>query len=41
MQYVTKTRQDTNVVDSASAVYIKNEIELSRPIWSGVVYDKN
>ena len=37
---VVKTRQDNNVTHSISLVYIENNIELSRPIGSGEIYDE-
>ena len=36
-----KTRQDNDVTDHTGAIYVENNIELSWPIESGVVYDKN
>ena len=38
---MTKTRKDNNVIDRTGAAYIKNKIELSRPIGSGADYDEN
>ena len=36
-----KTRHDNNVTDQIGLVYAKNDTELSRPIWPGIVCDKN
>ena len=36
-----KTRQDNNVTDRIGLVYVENDIELSGPIWRGIVCDKN
>ena len=38
---MTKTRKDNNVIDRTGAAYIKNKIELSRPIGSDADYDEN
>ena len=35
-----KTRQDKEVNNCIGVVYVKTETELTRPIWSCVVYDK-
>lgn len=37
---MTKTRQDNNVIDHIGLAYVENNIELSRPIKSGAVYDE-
>lgn len=37
---VTKMRQENNMIDRTSAVYIENETKLSRPIGLGVFYDE-
>ena len=36
-----KTKQNNNMIDRTSMVYIENDIEWSKPIRSGVVFDKN
>lgn len=36
-----KARQDNNMIDHTSTVYIENEIKLPCPIGLGVVFDKN
>ena len=36
-----KTRQDNNVIDCTSVVYIKNKIELSWSIRLGAIFDEN
>ena len=38
---MTQTRQDNNVIDRTSAVYVENEIELSWSIKQSMVYEKN
>lgn len=38
---VMKTRQDINMTDRASAVYVENETELSWSIEQGVAYNEN
>lgn len=39
--FMTKTRQDNDLIDHIGLVYVKNDIELSRLIWLTVIYDKN
>ena len=39
--FVTKTRQDNDVIEGTSAVYAENDNELSWPMGLGVIYDKN
>ena len=34
-----KTRQDNDMIDHIDVAYVQNEIELSRSIRLGVVYD--
>ena len=41
VQFMTKIRKDNDVFDHIGLVYVEIEIELSRPIWQGVVYDEN
>ena len=41
LQFMTKTRQDNDVIDCKDAVYVKNNTKLLCVIRSGVVYDKN
>ena len=36
-----ETRQDNDVTDRTGLVYVETEIELSVPIWVGVVCDEN
>lgn len=38
--FVMKIKQDNEMTDRIDATYVKNEIELSWPIGSGVVYDE-
>ena len=38
---MTKTKQDNDMTNSIGLVYAKTEIELSRLIWPGAVYDEN
>lgn len=38
---LTKTRLDNDMTNRTSAVYVKDEIDLSLPIQQGVVYDEN
>lgn len=37
---VTKTRLENDVTNHIDVVYTKNDIELSRSIKSGVIYDE-
>ena len=39
--FVKKTSQDNIVIDCIGLVYTETKIELSGPIWSGAVCDKN
>ena len=39
--FVTKTKWDNDVTSRISLVYVETEIELSGPIWPGVVSDEN
>lgn len=39
--FMTKTRQDNDLIDRIGLVYAKNDIELSRLIWLTVIYDEN
>lgn len=36
-----ETRSDNDMIDHIGVIYIKTEIELSRPIWSGVICNEN
>ena len=36
-----KVRQDKDVTDCIGTLYVDNEIELSRPIRQGMVYDED
>lgn len=38
---MTKVRQDKDVADRIGTLYVDNEIELSRPIRQGMVYDED
>ena len=38
---MTKTRQENDMTDRIGLVYAKFEIELSGPIWTGVVSEEN
>ena len=38
--FVKKTKQDNDVTNRIGLVYVETEIELSGPLWSGVVYDE-
>ena len=38
---MTKTRQENDMIDRIGLVYAKFEIELSEPIWTGVVREEN
>ena len=38
---MTKTKNDNDVIDRIGIVYVENDIELSWPIKSGVICDKN
>ena len=38
---MTKTKNDNDMIDRIGIVYVKNDIELSWPIESGVICDKN
>ena len=39
--FVIETRRDNDVTDHIGLVYTKTEVELSRPIWLGAIYDEN
>ena len=41
VSYVTKIRQDNDVIDRTSVVYAKSDIELSWLIRLGAIYDEN
>ena len=41
VQSMMKTRKDNEVIDCTGVVYIENDIELSWPIGSSVICDKN
>ena len=41
VRYVTKIRQDNDMIDRNGAVYAKNEIELSSSIRPTIVCDEN
>ena len=36
-----KIRQGNNLTDRIGLVYVKIEIELSKPIWPGAIFDEN
>lgn len=36
-----ETRSDNDMIDHIGVIYIETEIELSRPIWSGVICNEN
>ena len=38
---MTKTRQNNDMTDRTGAVYAENDVELSRPIRSSAMWDKN
>ena len=38
---MTKTRQDNDVTNHISLVYIKTETKLSGPIWPSAICDEN
>lgn len=40
-QFVTKTKQDNNMIDRIGLIYAESEIELLGPIWSGAIYFEN
>lgn len=41
MSPLTKTKQDNNMINRISVVYVENNIELSWPIGLGADYDEN
>lgn len=40
-QFVTKTKQDNNMIDHIGLIYTETEIKLLGPIWSGAIYFEN
>ena len=38
---MTKTRQNIYMTDRTGVVYVENDVELSRPIRSSAMWDKN
>ena len=40
VQFVMKSKQDSNVINPISLVYVDTETELSKPIWSSMVLMK-
>ena len=41
VQYVTKTRQDSDMTDGIGLVYIETDTKLLGPIWPGAIYEEN
>ena len=41
MSFITKTRQDKDVINHIGTLYVENDNELLRLIGLGVNYDKN
>ena len=39
--FVMKTKLDNDVTNRISLVYAETKIELSRPIWPGIICDEN